>query len=166
MTSHHRTCYVILSNPSTWRQHRRHVTSCTLLPDYMTTRHGLWRHVFYATTTCRHSQKTCSVFYQAWCHITTCDVMRSNPTTWRHFLEDVTPCIIQDMTLHHGAWDMFSTTDYMTSLYSGHVTLWILPHMTSQLREHVTSRVLRPTTWRHSTVDMWRCEFYHRWRHN
>ena len=94
-----------------------------------------------------------------------CDVMRSHPTTWRHLLEDVTPCILPDMTLYHGTCDMCSTSEYMTSLYSGHMTPCILPHIASQLKKYVTSRVLRPTTWRHFTDDVWRHVFYQAWRH-
>ena len=51
----------------------RHISEAMwrrVLYYHSTWRHftGVWRYVFYNATTCRHSQKTCSVFYQAWRH--------------------------------------------------------------------------------------------------
>jgi hypothetical protein len=131
----------VLCYQSTWRQFT-----------------GVWRHVFYNTTACRHSQTTCDVVYSTdmTSHHRICDVMRSNSTTWRHFLEDVTPCILPDMTLHHGTCDMCILRP-----------TW----------RHLTVDMLRRVfyhTWRHSYDSMWRHVFYARlhdvtsqrtWRH-
>lgn len=136
------------------------MASGTLLPEYMTSIHGrvasrvlqhdrvspftdnMWRSIFY-----RHDVTS---------HHRICDVMRSNSTTWRHFLEDVTPCILPDMTLHHGTCDMCILRP-----------TW----------RHLTVDMLRRVfyhTWRHSYDSMWRHVFYARlhdvtsqrtWRH-
>lgn len=140
--------------------HRRHVTSCTLLSDYMTSLHGrVTSRVLYPTTW-RHSHQTCDAM-----HSTRHDV--TSQGMWRHVfytrLHDVTSqktcdavySTRHDVTVERTCDVMCSVLDYMTSLHERRVTPCILPDITSHHRscdvmcstpEYMTSLHVRRVT--------------------